>query len=138
LNNFTSDLNSVIYNILSTPSCPPFPPSEWLNIVHWKYVNLAKVLESAHTMELDPKQTHVIDDEVELALRVSKSSGIIKSSSDHNIMFTMYIEAIAFVFSQRSSEFTPYNSYLSKLFHAVEVRLHSHIIKFNWSVRNQM
>jgi len=93
--------SSLIYNILSTPGCPPFPPSEWLNIVHWKYVNLAKVLESVHTMELDPKQTHVIDDEVELALRVSKSSGGIKSSSDHNIVFTMYIEAIAFVFLQR-------------------------------------
>ncbi|KAG1856453.1 hypothetical protein F4604DRAFT_1685478 [Suillus subluteus] len=120
LDNFTADPKSVITNILSTPGCPPFPPGEWLNIVRWKYVNLGKFLDSAHTTELDPKQTHIIDDEIELALQVSKSSGGIKMSSDHNITFSMYIEAITFVFPQRRDKFTQYHTYLSRLFHAME------------------
>ncbi|KAG1829378.1 hypothetical protein DFJ58DRAFT_671903 [Suillus subalutaceus] len=138
LENFAADPKSVVNDILSTPGCPPFPPSEWLNVVRWKYVILAKVLNSAHTTELDPKKTHVIDDEIELALQVSKSSMGIKTSSDHNIAFSMYIEAISFVFPQRRDEFMQYNTYLSRLFHAMEIRLHSHVIEFDQSVRNQV
>ncbi|KAG1817646.1 uncharacterized protein BJ212DRAFT_1480207 [Suillus subaureus] len=81
----------------------------------WKYVNLGKVLDSVHTTELDPKKTHVIDDEIELALWVSKSSGGIKTSSDHNIAFSMYIEAIAFVFPQCSNTFEQHSSPLLAL-----------------------
>ncbi|OJA13095.1 hypothetical protein AZE42_09331 [Rhizopogon vesiculosus] len=87
-----------IFDILSTLGCPPFPPGELLNIVKWKYVDLAKVLDSAQTTELDPKRIHVIDDEVELAFHVSKSSGLIKTASDHSIAFNMYIQAVSFVF----------------------------------------
>ncbi|KAG0699423.1 hypothetical protein DFH29DRAFT_784351, partial [Suillus ampliporus] len=138
LENFAADPKNVVTNILSTPGCPPFPPSEWLNIVWWKYVDLGKVLDSAHTTELDPKKTHVIDDEIELALQVSKSSGGIKTSSDHNIAFSMYTEAIAFVFPQRRNEYVQYHTYLSWLFHAMEVRLHSRVIEFDRSIRNQV
>ncbi|KAG1775034.1 hypothetical protein EV702DRAFT_973772, partial [Suillus placidus] len=115
LENFTADLKSIVTDILSTPGCPPFPPGEWLDM-QWKYVDLGKVLDSAHTTELDPKQTHIIDDKIELALQVSKSSGGIKTSSDHNI---------AFVFPQCQDEFVQYHTYLSQLFHAMEIRLHS-------------
>lgn len=45
---FASDPKSVVENILSTPGCPPFPPSQWLHLVQWKYVDLAKVLEAAY------------------------------------------------------------------------------------------
>ncbi|KAG2348111.1 hypothetical protein BDR05DRAFT_875567, partial [Suillus weaverae] len=76
--------------------------------------------------------------EVELALRVTKSSAGIKTSSDHNIAFSMYIDAISFVFPQRRDEFIQYNTYLSRLFHAMEVRLHSRVIEFDRSVRNQV
>jgi len=138
LKNFASDTKSVVNDILSTPGCPPFPPSEWLNIMHWKYVDLAKVLDSAHTTKLDPKKTHVIDEEIELALQVSKSSAGIRTSSDHNIAFSMYIEAIAFVFPQRHDEFMQYNTYISRFFHAMETQLHSRVIEFDQSVRNQM
>ena len=81
---YLKDPKRVVEHILSTPGCPPFPPSQWLNLVQWKYVDLAKVLESAHTTELDPKQTHVIDDKVELSFCVSKSTGSIGSATDHN------------------------------------------------------
>ncbi|KAG2754243.1 hypothetical protein P692DRAFT_201669846, partial [Suillus brevipes Sb2] len=138
LENFASDPKSVVTNILSTPGCLPFPPSEWLNAVRWKYVDLAKVLDSAHATELDPKKTHIIDDEIELALRVSKSTAGIKTSSDHNIAFAMYTEAISSVFPQRRSKYTQYHTYLSRLFHAMEVRLHSRVIEFDRSVRNQV
>ena len=50
---------------VSIPGCLAFPPSQWINLIQWKYVDLAKVLKSAHTIELDPKQTHAIDDKVE-------------------------------------------------------------------------
>jgi hypothetical protein len=130
LENFASD-PEVVNDILSTPGCPPCPPSEWLNIVCWKYVDLAKVLNSAHTTKLDPKKTHVIDDEIELALWVSKLSAGIKTSSDHNIAFTMYIKAVAFVFPQHQEYFTQYHTYLSHLFHAMEIRHHSRVIEFD-------
>ncbi|KAG2126015.1 uncharacterized protein EDB93DRAFT_1097314, partial [Suillus bovinus] len=131
LENFASDPKSVVTNILSILGCPPFLLSEWLNIVRWKYINLAKVLDLAHTTKLDPKKTHIIDDEIELTLRVSKFSTGIKTSSDHNITFSMYIKAISFVFPQRQDKYIQYNTYISQLFHAMEVRLHSHVIEFN-------
>jgi len=138
LENFAADPKQVVLDILSTPGCPPFPPGEWLNVVKWKYVDLAKVLDSAHTTELDPKRTHVIDDEVELAFRVSKSSGSIKSASDHSIAFNMYIQAISFVFPQRVGEFVKHQTYISRLFHSTEPRHHSRIIEFDKAVRNQV
>ncbi|KAG2750891.1 hypothetical protein P692DRAFT_20727623, partial [Suillus brevipes Sb2] len=138
LDNFSADPKGVVSNILSTPGCPPFPPSEWLNIVKWKYVDLGKVLDSAHTTELDPKKTHVIDDEIELALCVSKLSGRIKTSSDHGITFSMYINAISFVFPQHQDEYIQYNTYLSRLFHTVEIRMHSRVIEFDCSIQNQV
>jgi hypothetical protein len=138
LENFSADPSAVVQDILSTPGCPCFPPSEWLNIVRWKYVDLSKVLDSTHTTELDPKRTHVIDDQVELVFRVSKSSGSIKTSSDLIFAFGMYVSAILFVFPQRRDEFTQYHSYLGRLFHAIEVPLHGRIIEFDKAVRNQM
>ncbi|KAG1831829.1 hypothetical protein EV424DRAFT_1342795 [Suillus variegatus] len=33
LENFAADPKSVINDILSTPGCPPFPPSKWLNVI---------------------------------------------------------------------------------------------------------
>ncbi|KAG1723393.1 hypothetical protein EDB19DRAFT_1916120 [Suillus lakei] len=125
LENFSADPSGVVQDILSTPGCPRFPPSEWLNIVRWKYVDLSKVLNSAHTTELDPKRTHVIDDQVELAFRVSKSLGSIKTSSD--LIFAFGID-----------EFTQYHSYLGRLFYAIEVPMHGQIIEFDKAVRNQM
>ncbi|KAI6013551.1 hypothetical protein EDC04DRAFT_2904564 [Pisolithus marmoratus] len=95
---YSRDPKQVVEHILSTPGCPPFPPSQWLNLVQWKYVDLAKVLESAHTTELDPKQSHIIDDKVELSFRVSKPTGAIKSATDHNTAFTMFVKALSFVF----------------------------------------
>ncbi|OAX39683.1 hypothetical protein K503DRAFT_799451 [Rhizopogon vinicolor AM-OR11-026] len=55
LENFAADPKQIVLDILSTPGCPPFPPGEWLNIVKWKYADLAKALDSAHTTELDSK-----------------------------------------------------------------------------------
>ncbi|KAI5981230.1 hypothetical protein EDD15DRAFT_2204302 [Pisolithus albus] len=49
---YSRDPKQVVEHILSTPGCPPFPPAQWINMVQWKYVDLAKVLESAHTTEL--------------------------------------------------------------------------------------
>ncbi|KAI6147062.1 hypothetical protein BKA82DRAFT_170552 [Pisolithus tinctorius] len=98
---YSKDPRQVVKHILSMPGCPPFPPSQWTNLVQWKYVDLAKVLKSAHSTELDPKQLHVIDDKVELSFRVTKPAGTIKSAADHNTTFTMFIKALAFVFPQR-------------------------------------
>ncbi|KAG2741863.1 hypothetical protein P692DRAFT_20879763 [Suillus brevipes Sb2] len=82
----TVDVKKPISNLtISLPIQKPSSPisSQFQD----KYVDLVKVLDSAHTTELDPKKTHVIDDEIELALRVSKASSGIKTSSDHNIAF---------------------------------------------------
>jgi hypothetical protein len=49
-----SSSKSVITDILSTPGCPPFPSSEWLNVICWKYIDLSKVLDSAHTTPRKP------------------------------------------------------------------------------------
>jgi len=138
LDNYAADPKQVVSDILSTPGCPPFPPGEWLNIIKWKYVDLSKVLDSAHTTELDPKQTHVINDELKLAFRVSKPSGSIKSSADHTIAFNMYINAVAFVFPQRRDKFTQYHTYLSRLFHSIEPWYHPQVIEFDQAIRNQI
>jgi len=135
---YSGDPKRVVEHILSTPGCPPFPPSQWLNLVQWKYVDLAKVLESAHTTELDPKQTHVIDDKVELSFRVSKSAGTIGSAADHNTAFTMFVKAIAFVFPQRWDEYSEYQSHLGRLFHSVEPSFHGRIIDYDRAVRNRV
>ncbi|KAL4062425.1 hypothetical protein V8B97DRAFT_1877860 [Scleroderma yunnanense] len=81
-------------------------PNESLSIfsqyqdVQWKCVDLAKVLKSAHTTELDLKQTHVIDEKVKLSFHISKPIGSIRTAADHITAFTMLIKAIAFIFPQ--------------------------------------
>ncbi|KAG2125830.1 uncharacterized protein EDB93DRAFT_1097570, partial [Suillus bovinus] len=118
LEQFSVDPKGVMRDILSTPGCPPFPPEQWLNIVQWKVVDLGKVLEAAHSTDLEPKQTHIIDDKVELSFWASKSSAGIHSASDHNIAFTKYINVLTFVFPQRWEEYTSWNAHMSGLFHA--------------------
>ena len=120
------------------PGCPPFPPSQWLHLVQWKYVDLAKVLEAAHTTEIDPKQTHVIDDKVELSFRVSQVSKVVCNAADHNTAFTMYTKALGFVFPQWREEFTHYQTSLGRLFHAVDPAFHRRIIDYDRAVRNRI
>jgi hypothetical protein len=135
LERFSVDPKGVVRDILSTPGCPPFPPEQWLNIVQWKVVDLAKVLEAAHSTDLEPKQTHVIDDKVELSFRASKTTAGIRSASDHNIAFAKYINALTFVFPQRWEEYTKWNAHMSGLFHAFETSRHSRVIEFDKAVR---
>ncbi|KAI6000277.1 hypothetical protein EDC04DRAFT_2584078, partial [Pisolithus marmoratus] len=133
---YSRDPKQVVKHILSTPGCPPFPPSQWLNLVQWKYVDLAKVLKSAHTTELDPKQSHIIDDKVELLFRVSKPMGAIKSAADHNTAFTMFVKVLSFVFPQHWEEYSEYQSKLGQLFHSLEPAFHSRIIDYDRAIRN--
>ena len=69
-----------------------------------------------HTTEIDPKQTHVIDDKVELSFRVSQPTKVVCNAVDHNTAFTMYTKALGFVFTQRREEFTDYQTFLGRLF----------------------
>ncbi|KAL4075299.1 hypothetical protein V8B97DRAFT_2022291 [Scleroderma yunnanense] len=71
-------------------------PSQWLNLVQWKYVDLAK--------------THVIDE---------KPIGSIGMAADHITAFTMFIKAIAFVFPQQWDEYLEHQSHLGQLFHSM-------------------
>ncbi|KAG1799970.1 hypothetical protein EV424DRAFT_1332318, partial [Suillus variegatus] len=135
LERFSVDPKGVVRDILSTPGCPPFPPEQWLNIVQWKVVDLGKVLEAAHSTDLEPKQTHVIDDKVELSFRASKSTAGIHSASDHNIAFTKYINALTFIFPQRWEEYTSWNAHMSGLFHAFETSRHSRVIEYDKAAR---
>ncbi|KIK24718.1 hypothetical protein PISMIDRAFT_10125 [Pisolithus microcarpus 441] len=98
---------------------------QWLNLIQWKYVDLAKVLESAHTTELDPKQSHIIDDKVELSFWVSKPTGPIRSATDHNTTFTMFVKALLFIFPQWWEEYSEYQSSLRWLFHSFEPSFHT-------------
>ncbi|KAL4068729.1 hypothetical protein V8B97DRAFT_1872886 [Scleroderma yunnanense] len=135
---YSRDPKRVVEHILSSPGCPPFPPSQWLNLVQWKYVDLAKVLESAHTTELDPKQTHVIDEKVELSFRISKPVGVIGSAADHITAFTMLVKAVAFVFPQRWDEFSEYQTYIGRLFHSTQLSFHARVIDYDRAVRNRV
>ncbi|KAG1726409.1 hypothetical protein EDB19DRAFT_1914664 [Suillus lakei] len=112
LERFSVNPKGVVRDILSTPGCPPFPPEQWLNIVQWKVIDLAKVLEAVHSTDLEPKQMHVIDDKVELSFRASKSTVGIHSASDHNIAFTKYINMLTFVFPQHWEEYTSWNAHM--------------------------
>ncbi|KAG2113133.1 uncharacterized protein F5147DRAFT_770991 [Suillus discolor] len=83
LERFAVDPKAVVRDILSTPGCPPFPPEQWLNIVQWKVVDLGKVLEATHSTDLEPKQTHIIDDKI--ITSPSPSTLTPSPSSFHNI-----------------------------------------------------
>ncbi|KAG6328108.1 hypothetical protein ID866_10981, partial [Astraeus odoratus] len=109
---YSSDPKTVVDSILSTPGCPVFPPSQWINLIQWKYVDLTKVLESAHTTEIDPKQTHIIDEKVELSFRVTKPATSIRNATEHNTAFSMLIKALTFVFPQRWEEYSEYQTAL--------------------------
>lgn len=65
-------------------------------------------------------------------------TGSVKTTADHTIAFNMYVKAISFVFPKRSTEYTQYHTYLSRLFHSVDSRYHSRIIEFDKAVRNQV
>ncbi|KAI6154930.1 hypothetical protein BKA82DRAFT_132166, partial [Pisolithus tinctorius] len=131
---YSKDPRQVVEHILSMPGCPLFPPSQWTNLIQWKHTDLVKVLESVHSMELDPKQLHVIDDKVELSFRVTKPAGTIKSATDHNTAFTMFVKALAFVFPQQWEEYSEYQSHIGCLFHSIEPVFHSRVIDYDCAV----
>ncbi|KIN94153.1 hypothetical protein M404DRAFT_169023, partial [Pisolithus tinctorius Marx 270] len=135
---YSKDPRQVIEHILSTPGCPPFPPSQWTNLMQWKYVDLAKVLELVHSTKLNPKQSHIIDDKVELSFRVSKPAGTIKSAADHNTTFTMFIKALTFIFPQQWEEYLEYQAHIGHLFHSIEPIFHSRVIDYDCAVQNHV
>ncbi|KAG6326001.1 hypothetical protein ID866_13088 [Astraeus odoratus] len=135
---YSIDPKTVVDSILSTPGCPVFPPSQWLHLIQWKYVDLAKVLECAHTTEIDPKQTHIIDNKVELSFHVTKSVSSIRNATEHNTAFSMFVKALAFVFPQRWDEYSEYQTALGRLFHAIEPAHHGQIIDYDCAVRNRV
>jgi hypothetical protein len=134
LERFLVDPKGVIQDIFSMPGCPPFPPEQWLNIVQWKVVDLGKVLEAAHSTDLEPKQTHIIDDKVKLSFRAKKLSAGILLASDHNIAFTKYINTLTFVFPQRWEEYTSWNAHMSGLFHTFKTSQHYRVIEYDKAV----
>ncbi|KAG0701936.1 hypothetical protein DFH29DRAFT_805713 [Suillus ampliporus] len=81
------------------------------------------------------QQTHVIDDRVELSFHTSKSSTGIHSTSDHNIAFTKYINALTFIFPQQWEEYTSWNVHMLGLFHAFKISCHPRLIEYNKAVR---
>ena len=134
---FSSDPNFVVENILSTPGCPLFPPSQWLNLVQWKYVDLAKVLEVVHTTDIDAEQTYVID-KVGSSIRVSRPNKYLRNAFHHTMAFTMYVKALGFVFPQRREEFADYQTSIGHLFLAVDPAFHHRIIDYDCAVRNRI
>lgn len=110
LDNFVVDPTSVISNILSTPGCPPFPPSKWLNLVRWK--TLERCLTQPTLLNSTPIGPTSLMTRLSLPSECECQSHLLESRQ--------------------------VNSVQHQLFHAMEVRLHSRVIEFDRSMWNQM
>ena len=51
---------------------------------------------------------------------VSQPTKVVCNAADQNTAFTMYAKALGFVFTQRREEFTDYQTFLGRLFYAVD------------------
>jgi hypothetical protein len=131
---FARDPKFTKSSILNSGHAPPFPSSEWSNIIAGSMVDLDHVISGSFAVRNDNRDIELIGG-MEVKFGVAKPSKTIKTSGEWFIAWGTYTKAMAFVFPHRRGELEEYGQRILGLFSATAPGNHSTIINLDKGIR---
>ena len=131
---FARDLKFAKSLVINSSQAPPFPHSEWSNIVAGTMVNLDHVISGSFTVTNDNRKIRSLGD-MEVKFGVAEPIKQVKTSGDWFIAWRIYSKAAMYVFLHRKEEFNDYGTQMLSLFAATVTLSHSSIINLDKGIR---
>jgi hypothetical protein len=134
---FAKDLKFAKLSVINSVHVPPFPNSEWSNILMGSMVDLDHVISGGFAITNDNREIEQLGG-MELKFGVAKPVKQVKTSGDWFIAWGSYSKAVTYVFPHRKDEFDSYGSRTLSLFAATSTGSHASIINLDKSIRTRV
>jgi hypothetical protein len=106
---FAKDLKFAKLSVINSVHAPPFPNSEWSNILMGSMVDLDHVISGSFAITNDNREIEQLGG-MELKFGVAKPVKQVKTSRDWFIAWGSYSKVATYVFPHRKDEFDSYGS----------------------------
>jgi hypothetical protein len=135
LRNFSQDIPAARQDLLNTPGCPPFPLSEWSNILKGRSVNLDTVFSEIFSVNVDEQEVVTISEGISLKVGKVKQSTKVNTHGDWTIAWGAFTDAMLFIFPYRRSELNVYQSHITGFFASQHTSVHNRVLNYDRAVR---
>ena len=134
LENIARDPKRAKSSLLLSPHCPPFPDSQWTQLLAGRSIDLNHVFSGLYSVSHDSRQTEKLGD-MELAFGISAPTRHVQTHGDWVIAFDALVDATKFVFPHRAHELSKYSRHIRQLFASFPEKLHLRIIHYDRAVQ---
>ena len=131
---FARDLKFAKSSVINSSHAPPFPHSEWTNVIAGTMVDLDHVISGSFAVTNDNREIESVGG-MELKFGVAKPVKQVKTSGDWFIAWGIYTKAATYVFPHRKEEFDTYGTRTLSLFAATASVSHSSVISLDKGIR---
>ena len=131
---FARDLKFAKSSVINSSRAPPFPHSEWSNVVAGTMVDLDHVISGSFAVTNDNHEVESLAG-LEVKFGITKPIKQVKTSGDWFIAWGIYSKAAVYVFPHRKEEFDDYGTRMLSLFAATATSSHSSIINLDKGIR---
>ena len=135
IESFTEDISSARQNLLNTLGCPPFPHSEWTNILKGRAVNLDTVFSEMYSVSVEEHSTFSISETLSLKVGKPKQTTKITTHGEWAVAWAAYVRAMLFIFSYRQGELNEYQTHITNLFASQHHSVHDRVLNYDRAVR---
>jgi hypothetical protein len=131
---FAKDPKFAKSSVVNSAHAPPFPHSEWTNILAGSMADLDHVISGSFAVANDNRDVELIGS-MELKFGVAKPIKRVKTSGDWFIAWGAYTKAVVFVFPHRKEELELYGTRILSLFAATTAFNHLSIVNLDKGIR---
>jgi hypothetical protein len=130
---FAKDLKFAKSSVINSSRAPPFPHSEWTNIIAGSMVDLDHVISGSFAVSNDNREVERLGG-MEVKFGITKPVKQVRTSGEWFIAWGSYTKAAVYVFPHRKEEFDSYGTRILSLFSATSSGSHSAIINLDKSI----
>ncbi|KIM77760.1 hypothetical protein PILCRDRAFT_37747, partial [Piloderma croceum F 1598] len=134
---FARDLKFAKSSLINSVCAPPFPHSEWSNIIMGSMVDLDHVISGSFAVTNDNREVELLGG-MEFKFGVAKAIKQVKMSGDWFIAWGIYSKAAVYVFPHRKEEFDMYSTRILSLFTATTSNSHSAVINLDKGIHTRV
>jgi hypothetical protein len=134
---FARDLKFTKSSLLNSSQAPPFPQSEWSNIITGSMVDLDHVISGSFAISNDNREVELLGG-MEVKFGIAKPVKHVKTSGEWFIAWGHYTKAACYVFPHRKEEFDVYGSQILSLFAATSPGSHGSILNLDKGIRTRV
>ena len=131
---YARDLKFTKSSVINSAQAPPFPHSEWSNVIMGSMVDLDHIISGSFAVTNDNREIELLGG-MEFKFGVAKAVKQVKTSGDWFIAWGIYLKATVYVFPHRKEEFDTYGTHILSLFAAIASSSHSAVINLDKGIR---